>query len=174
MSSFTFICAVLLVLVYGIRTLLRCVSSVLDKIPGPPSKSWLTGTATPHSIYDPDGWAFQKDLEENYGQVVRLHGLFGDRGLYVFDPAALHSILIKDQNIYEEMPKFQRYASTPAICLSNTSGFIHQPEQLLFGPGIFSSIGDDHRKYRKIMIPAFSTANLRGMVPQFYDVAERV
>ncbi|KAJ7646240.1 cytochrome P450 [Mycena rosella] len=154
MSSFTFICAVLLVLVYGIRTLLRCVSSVLDKIPGPPSKSWLTGHLT--QFYDPDGWAFQKDLEENYGQVVRLHGLFGDRGLYVFDPAALHSILIKDQNIYEEMPKFQSL------------------NKLLFGPGIFSSIGDDHRKYRKIMIPAFSTANLRGMVPQFYDVAERL
>ncbi|KAJ7681271.1 cytochrome P450 [Mycena rosella] len=153
MLSVTFICAVLLVLVYGIRTLLRCVSSVLDKIPGPPPKSWLTGHLTQY--HDPDGWAFHKDLEEKYGQVVRLHGLFGDRGLYVFEPAALHSILIKDQDIYEEMPRF--------LSLN----------KLLFGPGIFSTIGDDHRKYRKIMIPAFSTANLRGIVPLFYDVAER-
>ncbi|KAJ7479372.1 cytochrome P450 [Mycena galericulata] len=46
---------------------------------------------------------------------------------------------------------------------------------LLFGgKGIFSTIGDEHRKFRKTMMPAFSTANLRGMVPVFYEVAERV
>ncbi|KAJ7438809.1 cytochrome P450, partial [Mycena galericulata] len=46
---------------------------------------------------------------------------------------------------------------------------------LLFGgKGIFSTIGDEHRKFRKTMMPAFSTANLRGMVPLFYEVAERV
>ncbi|KAJ6607567.1 cytochrome P450 [Mycena sp. CBHHK59/15] len=44
---------------------------------------------------------------------------------------------------------------------------------LIFGKGIFSTIRDDHRKYRKIMMPAFSTANLRGMIPLFYEVAER-
>jgi cytochrome P450 len=44
----------------------------------------------------------------------------------------------------------------------------------MFGKGIFSTALDQHRKYRKIMVPAFSTANLRGMVPLFYDVAQRV
>lgn len=45
---------------------------------------------------------------------------------------------------------------------------------MLFGRAIFATIGEEHRKLRKMMMPAFSTANLRGMMPHFYDVAERV
>ncbi|KAJ7144356.1 hypothetical protein C8R44DRAFT_602319, partial [Mycena epipterygia] len=36
------------------------------------------------------------------------------------------------------------------------------------------TIGDDHRKHRKVLMPAFSTINLRAMVPVFYEVAPRV
>lgn len=45
---------------------------------------------------------------------------------------------------------------------------------LMFGKGIFSTMGDEHRKLRKLMVPAFSTANLRGMMSHFYDVADGV
>jgi cytochrome P450 len=45
---------------------------------------------------------------------------------------------------------------------------------LVFGPCILSTEGDHHRKFRKIMIPAFSTTNLRKMVPMFYEVVQRV
>ncbi|KAJ7792577.1 cytochrome P450 [Mycena olivaceomarginata] len=44
---------------------------------------------------------------------------------------------------------------------------------LLFGKGILSSSLDEHRKYRKVMTPAFSTANLRRMIASFYEVAQR-
>ncbi|KAJ6587448.1 cytochrome P450, partial [Mycena vulgaris] len=128
--------------------------SVLDNIPGPPRKSFVTGNLTQYN--DPDGWVFHKELEENYGQVVKLHGLLGARQLHVFDPAALHSILVKDQDLYEEMPEMTSMSA------------------LTFGQGIFSTVREDHRKYRKIMLPAFSTANLRGMVPLFYEVAEKL
>ncbi|KAJ6587527.1 cytochrome P450 [Mycena vulgaris] len=153
MASTTLICA-LFALAYGIRLLWWRLFSVLDNIPGPPRKSLVTGNLIQYT--DPDGWDFHKELEENYGQVVKLHGLLGARQLYVFDPAALHSILVKDQDLYEEMPEM---TSMNALTL---------------GKGIFSTIRDDHRKYRKIMLPAFSTANLRGMVPLFYEVAEKL
>lgn len=45
---------------------------------------------------------------------------------------------------------------------------------MMFGRAIFATTGEEHRKLRKMMMPAFSTANLRGMMPHFYDVAERV
>jgi cytochrome P450 len=45
---------------------------------------------------------------------------------------------------------------------------------MMFGRAIFTTTGEEHRKLRKMMMPAFSTANLRGMMPHFYDVAERV
>ncbi|KAJ6459207.1 cytochrome P450 [Mycena vulgaris] len=152
MASTTLICALLLALAYGMRLLWRRLFSVLDNIPGPPRKSFVTGNLTQYN--DPDGWVFHKELEENYGQVVKLHGLLGARQLYVFDPAALHSIVVKDQDLYEEMPE---------ITSMNT---------LTLGKGILSTIRDDHRKYRKIMLPAFSTANLRRMVPLFYELRD--
>ncbi|KAJ7924201.1 cytochrome P450 [Mycena leptocephala] len=154
MTTITIVFTLLLVfVVYGTRTLLRRVFSVLDNVPGPSPKSLLTGNLA--QFHDPDGWDFHKEIEENYGQVVKIQGLFGDRQLYVFDPAALYSILVKDQDLYEEPPTI--------ISLN----------RVLFGTGITSVGGDEHRKYRKIMMPAFSTANLRGMVPLFFDVAER-
>ncbi|KAJ6587592.1 cytochrome P450 [Mycena vulgaris] len=154
MASTADLCAFLLALVYGTRLLRRRLFSVLDNIPGPPRKSFVTGNLIQYT--DPDGWDFHKELEENYGQVVKLHGLLGARQLYVFDPVALHSILVKDQDLYEEMPKMTSMNA------------------LILGKGIFSATRDDHRKYRKTMLPAFSTANLRGMIPLFYEVAKKL
>ncbi|KAJ7452965.1 cytochrome P450 [Mycena galericulata] len=135
-----------------IRRLFR--RSVLDKIPGPTSKSFFTGNLLEY--HDPNGWEFQRKLEADYGGAVRINGLFGKPMLFVSDPVALHSILIKDIDIYEE--------ALIAISMN----------LLMFGKGIFSTMGDEHRKLRKMMVPAFSTANLRGMMSHFYDVAEGV
>ncbi|KAJ7915756.1 cytochrome P450, partial [Mycena leptocephala] len=147
------ICA-LLTIFYVVRILRRRSSSTLDNIPGPPPTSFITGNLTEY--HDADGWEFQRKLEQNYGRVVRFQGLLGARALFVFDPAALQSILVKDQNLYGD------YKDGIAM------------NSLVFGPGILSTEGDHHRKFRKIMIPAFSTANLRGMVPMFYEVVQRV
>ncbi|KAJ7201860.1 cytochrome P450 [Mycena pura] len=155
--STTILCTVATVafIIYaGVRLLLRRVYSVLHNIPGPPRKSFVSGNLTQH--FNPDDWEFQEDLEQNYGQVVKVNGLLGDPQLLVFDPAALNSILVKDFAKYEEIDYFMSL---------NT---------LLFGDGIFSSAGNAHRRYRRIMLPAFSKANLRKMVPFCYEVAEKM
>ncbi|KAJ7719368.1 cytochrome P450 [Mycena olivaceomarginata] len=152
MTPITVICALILVFC-GVRILLRRISSVLDNIPGPPGKSIIAGNLA--QFHDPDDWAFQHELEENYAQVVKIHGILGDRQLFVFDPAALHSILVQEQDIYEELQ------------------MLLTMDVLLFGKGILSSSLDEHRKYRKVMTPAFSTVNLRRMIPSFYEVAQR-
>ncbi|KAJ7663992.1 cytochrome P450 [Mycena polygramma] len=154
MVSLTVICALAVFAFYAVQWIWRRIFSPLDNIPGPPSKSLITGNLTQY--YAPDGADFHKQMEENYGQVVKIHGLFGARQLYVFDPAALYTILVKDQDVYGEMPEILSMIS------------------LTMGKGIFSTARDEHRKYRKIMLPAFSTANLRGMVSGFYEVAEKV
>jgi hypothetical protein len=96
MTPITTICS-LLAIFYVVRILRRRLSSTLDNIPGPPPTSFLTG-ATPvfpcvtHILYsqppspgnlteyhDPDGWEFQRKLEQNYGRVVRFQGLLGVR-----------------------------------------------------------------------------------------------
>ncbi|KAF7351645.1 Cytochrome P450 [Mycena sanguinolenta] len=135
-----------LLLAFCIGLLLRRVWSGLDNVPGPPPKSFLTGNLS--QFHDADGWEFQRELEQSYGQVVKLHGLLGDRQLFVFDQAALHSILVENEAAYEDIPQIMR--------------------------GFFSATGNAHRKYRKILTPAFSTPHLKEMIPLFYEVAERM
>ncbi|KAF8180714.1 cytochrome P450 [Mycena galopus ATCC 62051] len=127
--------------------------SVINNVRGPRSHSLLSGNLA--AFHDPDGWDFQQDIEQNYGQVVKIHGFLGKPNLFVFDPVALHSILIQEADIYEEDLTYTRVY------------------KLLWGPGILSSIGENHRRYRKIMTPAFSTGRLREMIPIFYEVAEK-
>ncbi|KAJ7924234.1 cytochrome P450 [Mycena leptocephala] len=153
MTPVTTICA-LIAIFYVVRILRRRSSSTLNNIPGPPPTSFITGNLTEY--HDADGWEFQRKLEQDYGQVVRFQGLLGARALFVFDPTAMQSILVKDQNIYEEHKD------------------IISMNLLVFGPCILSTEGDHHRKFRKIMIPAFSTTNLRKMVPMFYEVVQRL
>ncbi|KAJ2929646.1 hypothetical protein H1R20_g7436, partial [Candolleomyces eurysporus] len=77
--------------------------------------------------------------------------------LYVYDPKALHHILVKDQYIYEESEDFI------------------QTNDLMFGKGLLATlVGEHHRKQRKLLNPVFSTAHLREMTPIFYEVAHKL
>ncbi|KAJ7454363.1 cytochrome P450 [Mycena galericulata] len=146
---------------------------------------------------DPDDSAFQAELEQNYTKVVKLHGLLGvaqDQQLFVFDSAALNSILVQDQHSYEGMEDLiivqtvdikdgKIYIVNLRLTAHRCKPFnrsLNEPplqtvlDRFLLGKGIFSSARDGHRKYRKTtVIPAFSTANLRPMIPLFYEVAEK-
>ncbi|OBZ73462.1 Ubiquitin carboxyl-terminal hydrolase isozyme L5 [Grifola frondosa] len=138
------------VLWYLLRSLF--IPSPFDNIPGPPSsKSWIKGHYA--QLFDRNGWEFQRELGERYGPVVKINGLFGDKQLYVFDPVALHHIIVKDQYIYEE-----------------TSTFITS-NSLLFGKGLLATLGDHHRRQRKLLNPVFSINNMRHMLPIFYKIS---
>ncbi|KAJ7495791.1 cytochrome P450 [Mycena galericulata] len=126
--------------------------SLLDNIPGPSRTSLISGNLG--QLLDPDGWDFQESLETNYGHVVKIWGPLGSRGIYVFDPLALNEVLTKDT-----------YEATPMLRSMMFS---------LFGPGIFSATEEDHRRHRKMLLPAFALPNLRNMFPAFLDVAEKV
>ncbi|OCH84539.1 cytochrome P450 monooxygenase [Obba rivulosa] len=130
------------------------VKSSLDNLPGPPSKSLWRGHIP--QIYGRHEWDFYKDIAQNYGPVVKLNGLLGNKMLYVFDPLALHSVIVKDQDIYEE-PAF--------LIKSNLS---------VFGPGLLSTLGDHHRKQRKLLNPVFSIAHMRHLTPVFYRISHQL
>ncbi|KAJ2926779.1 hypothetical protein H1R20_g10302, partial [Candolleomyces eurysporus] len=137
------------------RTLRRVFTkNPLDNIPGPSSKSFLAGHF--EHLWSPTGWEFHKTISEKYGGVLKLDGAFGAKTLYVYDPKALHHILVKDLYTFEEDEGFTVGAD------------------LSFGKGLFATTGDRHRKQRKMLNPVFSIAHMREMVPIFYDVAEKL
>ncbi|KAJ3479304.1 hypothetical protein NLI96_g9146 [Meripilus lineatus] len=150
------------------------VRSPLDNIPGPPPQSWLSGHL-PRIFHRHEGWKLHDELSENYGGVSRIIGALGvkypffidvtthsvasrfqKRVLYVYDPLALHSIVIKDQAHYEEAP------------------YINTINTLMFGPGLTTLPDEPHRRLRKMLTPVFTISHMRHMTPIFYQVAHRL
>ncbi|KAF8150633.1 cytochrome P450 [Crassisporium funariophilum] len=130
------------------------VKSALDNLPGPPSLSLFKGVFP--QVFNINAWDFHKQIAEKYGSVIKIKAMLGENQLYVFDPKALHHIVVKDQYIYEE-----------------TSAFIEM-NRLTFGPGLLGTLGDHHRKQRKMLNPVFSIAHMREMIPTFYNVSYKL
>lgn len=125
--------------------------STLANIPGPPRESWWKGCF--FQVFDKQGWKFHRGIVEKYGSVVKLPMLFGDEQLFITDPLALHHIVVKDQYIYEE-----------------TSMFI-TTNSLIFGVSLLSTLGEHHRRQRKMLNPVFSLKHMRDLLPIFYPIA---
>ena len=63
--------------------------------------------------------------------------------LYVFDPTAMHTIVVKDQYIFEETRWFIKYVChapviLPLVLTSRTLRF----NILRFGPGLLAKVGE--------------------------------
>ncbi|KIK57112.1 hypothetical protein GYMLUDRAFT_247366 [Collybiopsis luxurians FD-317 M1] len=130
-------------------------SSGIGNVPGPESSSWIKGNFD--QVFNPSAWNFHELLARKYGSTVRLHSPFGTKStLYTFDPRAMHNILVKQQEVFEEI-----------------DGFI-ESNLLVFGDGLLGTLGHRHRKQRKMLNPVFSAAHMRSMIPSFFDVTHKL
>ncbi|PIL26721.1 cytochrome P450 [Ganoderma sinense ZZ0214-1] len=130
------------------------VRSNLDNIPGPPSPSFWYGHV--QKLRDKQGWAFHQEMADKYPAVARLAGPMGRKMLFVHDPKAMHHIAVKEQDIFEEATWFTRLSLRT------------------FGPGLTATLGEHHRKQRKLLNPVFSINHMRHMMPTFYKVTYKL
>ncbi|KAF9261497.1 cytochrome P450 [Marasmius fiardii PR-910] len=134
-------------------------SHPLDKIPGPKASSWWNGHFD--EIFGIKGLDFYFTMAERYGPTASFKTVYGrmlqERQLYTFDPKAMHHILVKEQGVLFEVP--------PSLI---------KIRNLLFGGGLLGSLGEPHRRQRKMLNPVFSIAHMREMVPIFYEVTHRL
>ncbi|THH27655.1 hypothetical protein EUX98_g6535 [Antrodiella citrinella] len=124
-----------------------------EDVGGPPKDHWLKGSF--HRMFY-DGFDFILRNIETYGGIFKYAGPFWMDIMLVSDPLAMYHILVKDQEIFEMSPIFQ-------------SG-----NYLVFGPGLFATSGDQHRKQRKMLNPAFSTSNMQDMLPAIQPIAQKL
>ncbi|PPQ73928.1 hypothetical protein CVT24_012770 [Panaeolus cyanescens] len=127
--------------------------SPYENIAGPePSSAMLGYLADVHGM---DSLDLHFTMTERYGHVARLKGgLFGSDGLYISDPLALHSILVKDQYNFPESTDF-----------SGLFGIVHHGESL-------SSVsGKEHKQQRKILNPVFTAAHVSKLSSLFHRIA---
>ncbi|KAJ2930398.1 hypothetical protein H1R20_g6705, partial [Candolleomyces eurysporus] len=88
--------------------------------------------------------------------IARILGPLKERELFIQDPKALQHIFMKDQHIYEEITSF----------IANN--------KLVFGDGLVSILGEHHKRQRKMLNPAFSTAHMKLMTSQFLEVTYKL
>ncbi|KAI0828716.1 cytochrome P450 [Trametes gibbosa] len=130
------------------------ITGDLDNLPGPDSPSFIYGNLK--QLYARQSFAYHRNLGETYGRTVRIHDRFGGNMLYTFDPKAMHHIVIQDQDIFRESAWFIRMT------------------YYILGVGLPSIHGEEHRKQRKMLNPAFSVNHLREMTPLFYGVVHKL
>ncbi|EPS94486.1 hypothetical protein FOMPIDRAFT_40741 [Fomitopsis schrenkii] len=157
MSSVLLIIQSLLILItthLACRVVQRVLrKSPLDNLPGPAPAPWLMGHLP--QWLDRHGSEFQRQIAQDYGPIVKMQSMMGKPLLYVYDLRALNTVLIKQQTIYEEEEIFIK------------------ANILTFGPGLLSVVGDQHRKQRKMLKPAFSAAHMRNLLPIFYNITDK-
>uniref|UniRef100_A0A8H8CGL0 Cytochrome P450 n=1 Tax=Psilocybe cubensis TaxID=181762 RepID=A0A8H8CGL0_PSICU len=130
-------------------------ASKLPNIPGPRSSSFLTGNLF-DLVAPTTGRDWVINTSNTYGGATKLSTLFGGRSLMINDQKALHHLLVKEQDNFEE---WEAWTTT---------------NDLLFGPGLLSTAGAQHKKQRRMLTPAFSVKNLRGMTPMFVSIAREL
>ncbi|KAH9941748.1 cytochrome P450 [Epithele typhae] len=131
----------------------RTVPSILSRVRGPEKEHWLTGNL--HRLFR-DAYDYTFHLIDSYGGVLKIYGVLGSQQLFVSDPRALHHVVVKDQDIYHESEMFLK------------------TNQLLFGEGLISTDGEQHRKQRKMLNPVFSLANMRELLPTIQPIADEL
>jgi len=109
------------------------------------------------SLFDIDhGMDYIESMADDYGEVVKIKGLFGSDSIWLSDPRALEHILLKNPAAWDANWLF--------------TGLM----QLLFGPGLFATAGEQHRRQRRLLNPMFSGSHVSDLTPMFNNIAQQL
>ncbi|KAJ7749416.1 cytochrome P450 [Mycena metata] len=126
-------------LIYRLFLYLRYLSP-LRHLPGPSMGNPILGRST--QIADPK---VNKEWVRKYGACFRVVGILGTEAIVCMTPEALEQILVRDWMTYPR-----------PVFLRNSSG-------LAAGRGLFTTIGNEHKRLRTLLDPAFSRLNLNSL-----------
>ncbi|GAA5882286.1 hypothetical protein JCM1840_005437 [Sporobolomyces johnsonii] len=125
-------------------------SSIRD-VPGPKRDSILWGNMA-RIFADPPGKTHKAWMDE-FGGAARYGGMFGNQRLVLFDSTALNHVLLSNAYDY---PKPEEVRGDLAMIL---------------GKGVLFAEGEDHKRQRRILQPAFSPSAVKALTPVFFEYA---
>ncbi|KAI5119364.1 hypothetical protein M0805_008519 [Coniferiporia weirii] len=138
-----------------VRLVVRQYLSPLRRLRGPPSPSLFMGNLA--AMHDQENTNLIAAWEAQHGAAFVYHGLLGGCRLMITDPRAIAHVL---GNAYDyPKPDFVRDSLA-----SMAAGH----------DGLLTSEGEQHRRQRKIIAPAFSVASIRAVMPIFWDKASEL
>ncbi|KAG7090321.1 hypothetical protein E1B28_011917 [Marasmius oreades] len=136
--------ALSLVLFFSLYLLKR--RSALRILRGPAASSYLLGLEHDLRVKGLISMLFQ--LSKDYGTAYRFPGCFGENILVISDPRAIHRVL-QESDDYPEAADIKRIF------------------EMIFGQGVLWATGEDHKRHRRVLSPAFSINHMRQFLPLF-------
>ncbi|KAI5117520.1 hypothetical protein M0805_009528 [Coniferiporia weirii] len=125
------------------------------KLRGPPASSWFFGVS--QEVFQGDSAAaYYEKWADEYGPVYQIPGPLGSRRTVLTDAKAIAHFYSKETFGYVN-------STFSKIAISN-----------LIGKGLLWADGEDHKRQRKTLNPAFSNVAIRDLTPIFYDSAYKV
>ncbi|KAL4255425.1 cytochrome P450 family protein [Pleurotus pulmonarius] len=135
---------------------IRRKRSVVNRLRGPPSPSWLLGNEQDILRQSEVGNIESRWIRE-YGTTFKISSCYGRAGIFTVDPRAI-------QHIFQTAGyRYSRRADST------------QMNRNMFGRSILSASSSEvHQRHRKVMNPVFTAQQLRGFLPVFQTVASRM
>lgn len=130
--------------------LLQPYTSPLRDVPGPPSSSWFLGNI--NNIHNSQPAVLQEAWTDKYGKTIHYKGWFNRDRLYTLDTRALGHILNHSNDYFK-----------PGLARHTLSSIL--------GEGLVVAEGEQHRRQRKVMNPAFGPTQIRELTDIFVDKA---
>ncbi|KAI5478309.1 cytochrome P450, family 46, subfamily A (cholesterol 24(S)-hydroxylase) [Pseudohyphozyma bogoriensis] len=128
--------------------------SPLYALPGPQSDSVLYGNLP--TMLEEEPGKYLTRMSRVHGGAMYYKGILGESRLVFTDPTALNYVLV--QHPYD-------FPKPPAV-----RGNLGR----ILGKGILFSEGEDHRRQKKLLTPAFSPSHLRHLAPTFFEQSYRL
>ncbi|KAF7325693.1 hypothetical protein MKEN_00419400 [Mycena kentingensis (nom. inval.)] len=127
--------------------------SSIRNVPGPPNRNPLFGHWL--DIIRGEVCVPMREWTKEYNSpVIRYYGLLGDERLLFLSPQALEQMFVKDWQDYPRPP------------------FLRHILGLVAGYGLLTITGDEHKRLRRAMNPAFSISNLSEQTEMYYEPIE--
>lgn len=125
----------------------RYIEVSISDIPGPKNPSWIYGHLW---WWQREGASVveKKNLEE-HGAIVRWNAFLGEERLWVADPKTIRHILHSGSSLYMK----------PHATMERLATFIDR--------GLITVEGDEHKRQRRAMTPAFGLVEARALYPYF-------
>ncbi|KAH7337784.1 cytochrome P450 [Rhizoctonia solani] len=133
----------------------RAWFSPLRHLRGPPNESFLFGNMKRRFRASGDSLKTQEQWKETYGTTYSYRGFLSSYRLFTADTRALIYIMTQT----DTFPK-----------PDNIRQFLVD----VAGDGLVSAEGDVHRRQRRIMSPSFGPAQVRELVPIFWDRSNKL
>ncbi|KAM0747577.1 putative cytochrome P450 [Meredithblackwellia eburnea MCA 4105] len=150
--SLTLILGLISYLIY--KLILKPRFSPLSDLPGPPSDSLFFGNYP--SLLDSEPGVTYLKWSREYGGAVRYSSLLGGDGIFFTDPVALNHILLTNAYDFPKPPEVRGELSR------------------ILGKGILFAEGQDHKRQKRILGPAFSPGAVKDLAPIFFEQAYKL